>query len=56
MSSIPITLNKKIVQSAREVGQVEHRSTLKQLEYRATIGKIAIENPELPYEFIHDIL
>ncbi len=56
MSSIAIKLNKKIVQSAREVGQVEHRSAPKQLEYWATIGKIAIENPDLPFEFIHDIL
>ncbi len=56
MSSIAIKLNQEIVQSARKVGLVEHRSAPKQLEYWARIGRIAIENPDLPYQFIHDVL
>jgi hypothetical protein len=33
-----------------------NRSVAKQIEYWAKIGKIAEENPDLPYSFIQDIL
>lgn len=56
MSNVAIKINQDIVQSARDVGRVEHRSAPKQLEYWARIGRIAIENPDLPYQFIHDVL
>ena len=56
MSSIAIKLNQDIVKSAQKVGLVEHRSAPKQLEYWAHIGRIAIENPQLPYSIIHDLL
>ena len=56
MSGIAIKLNQDIVQSARKVGLIEHRSAPKQLEYWARIGRIAIEIPDLPYKFIHDVL
>jgi len=56
VSSIAIKLNQDIVQSARKVGLIEHRSAPKQLEYWARIGRIAVENPDLPYQFIQAVL
>jgi len=56
MASIAIKINLDLVKSARKVGLIEHRSAPKQLEYWARIGRIAIENPDLPYQFIHDVL
>ena len=56
MSNVAIKISQDIVKSARDVGRVEHRSAPKQLEYWARIGRIAVENPDLPYQFIHDVL
>ncbi|MBC8323689.1 MAG: hypothetical protein H8E70_08995 [Candidatus Marinimicrobia bacterium] len=56
MSSIAIKLNEKLIKSARERGRVEHRSAPKQLEFWAKIGRIAEDNPDLPFEMIRDIL
>lgn len=44
------------VNEARRYGQVYSRSTPKQIEYWAQIGKIAEDNPDLPYSFIKEIL
>ena len=35
---------------------IEHRSAPKQIEYWSQIGKIAAENPGLPFKVIRDIL
>lgn len=35
---------------------MENRSLSGQLEYWATIGKVATENPDLPFDLIHEIL
>lgn len=40
----------------RSYGKIEHRSVPKQIEYWSQIGKIAAENPDLPYSVIRDIL
>ena len=36
--------------------KVEHRSMTSQLEYWATIGKAAEENPDLPFSFLKETL
>lgn len=51
-----IKLADEIINEARRYGEIYSRSTPKQLEYWARIGKIAEENPDLPYSFIKDIL
>lgn len=51
-----IKLSDDIVNEAKRYGAVYSRSTPKQIEYWMNIGKIAEENPELPYNFIKDIL
>lgn len=51
-----VKLSDELVNQARQYGDVYHRSIPKQIEYWSRIGKIAEENPDLPYSFIKDIL
>ncbi|WP_153110909.1 TA system antitoxin ParD family protein [Propionivibrio limicola] len=41
---------------AKRDAAVGHRSVPKQIEYWSSIGKIAEENPDLPFAMIRDIL
>ena len=54
--SVTVKLSDEIVNEAKRYGAVYSRSTPKQLEYWMRIGKIAEENPDLPYSFIQGIL
>ncbi len=54
--AIAIKLSDQIVAEAKKYGTVYSRSTPKQIEYWAQIGKIAEENPDLPFSFIKEIL
>ncbi len=51
-----IKLSEKLVNDAITNGKAQHRSAPKQIEYWASIGKIADENPELPLSFIKGVL
>ena len=54
--SINVKLSENLVQQAKVFGSVEHRSVPKQIEYWSQIGKIAQENPDLPFSLIRQIL
>ena len=54
--SIHVKLSENLVQQAKVFGSVEHRSVPKQIEYWSQIGKIAQENPDLPFSLIREIL
>jgi hypothetical protein len=56
MSSIAVRLSEDIVRTARVNAPLNFRSVPKQIEHWIKIGKIAEENPDLPYEFIKSIL
>ncbi len=51
-----IKLPDDLMAEAKKYANVYSRSVPKQIEYWAKIGKIAEENPDLPYEFIKDVL
>lgn len=51
-----IKLSSEIVEQARRYAQVYQRSTAKQIEFWARVGKIAEENPDLSYAFIKELL
>jgi len=51
-----IKLSDQLVSDAALNGKAQHRSTPKQIEYWARIGKIADENPDLPLRFIKGVL
>ena len=54
--SINVKLPETLVDQARRYAAIQHRSVPKQIEYWSQIGKIAEENPDLPFSVIRDIL
>ena len=55
MPSNTIRLSEEIMQDAAAYAPLNSRSVPKQIEHWAKIGKIAEENPDLPYEFIRGV-
>ncbi len=53
---IAIRIDEAIYSAAKRTANAEYRSIPNQIEYWATIGKCALDNPDLPIEFIRDIL
>ncbi len=51
-----IRVSDKLVSDARLVSKIQNRSLTGQIEFWAKIGKIAEENPDMPYNLIRDIL
>lgn len=51
-----VRMDDRFVQDAQVYANANHRSVPKQIEHWAQIGRIAEENPDLPYEFIKDAL
>jgi len=56
MMSVNVKLPEALVDQARRYATIQHRSVPKQIEYWSQIGKIAEENPDLPFSVIRDIL
>ncbi len=56
MATASIRLDAILVNRARVVGEANSRSTAKQIEYWAKIGKIMENNPDLPYQFVRDAM
>ena len=54
--AINVRLPKSLVETAKRYGTIEHRSAPEQIEYWSRIGKVAAENPDLPFSVIRDIL
>lgn len=51
-----VKLSDTLVNEAKRYAAVYSRSVPKQIEHWAKIGKIMEENPDLPYDFIEQIL
>ncbi len=54
--AVNVKLSDSLVDQARHHALVQHRSVPKQIEYWSQIGKVAEENPDLPFSVIRDIL
>ena len=54
--SVNVKLSEGLVEQAKVYAHIEHRSVPKQIEYWSQIGKIAQDNPDLPFAMIRDIL
>ena len=54
--AVNVKLSEALVEQAKTHGRVQHRSVPKQIEYWSQIGKVAEENPDLPFSMIRDIL
>ena len=51
-----IKLPSHLIADAKKYAEREMRSVPKQVEYFYNLGKIALENPDLPMDFIMDVL
>ena len=50
--SIAMRINENLYRQAESVAKAESRTASLQIHYWARIGKAALENPDLPVEFI----
>ena len=56
MAQTAIQLSNEIMLEAGKYASIYTRSVSMQIEHWVRIGKIAEENPDLPYAFIEDVL
>jgi len=54
--AIALKLSDELVEIAKTHAAAKHRSVPKQIEHWAKLGKIAEENPDLPFKFIQDVM
>ena len=54
--SRPIRVSESMYTEAKHVAKAELRSIPNQIEFWAMIGKCALDNPDLPIDFIKDLL
>lgn len=54
--SVAIRISDDLINDAKILSKVEKRSIPGQIEYWAKIGKIAEQNPNLPFSLIKEIL
>lgn len=51
-----VRISEELVNEAKKVSRIDHRSLTGQIEHWARIGKYAEENPDLTYALIKEIL
>ena len=51
-----LKLSDELVEIAKPHAAAQHRSIPKQIEHWARLGKAVEDNPELPVQFIHNLL
>ena len=54
--SIPIRIDEELYEEAKKSAAAECRTVPLQIAYWAKIGKVSLENPDLPGALIKDIL
>ncbi len=54
--AVAIKLSDELVGDARIYAKASHRTPPKQIEHWAKLGKIAEENPDLPFSFIREVM
>ena len=54
--SVNVKLPESLFNQTKQYALIEHRSVPKQIEYWSRIGKIAEENPDLPFAMIRQIM
>ena len=53
---VSIRVDREIYDAARWTAAAENRSISGQIEFWARIGRVALDNPDLPIEFVRDIM
>ncbi len=53
---MPVRIEDELYQQAKAASQGECRTIAGQLEFWAKVGKAALDNPDLPIEFVSELL
>lgn len=53
---MPVRIDDTLYEQARTEAQIEHRTIAGQIEYWATVGRAALDNPDLPVSFVAEAL
>lgn len=53
---MPVRIEDTLYQQAKAEAQIEHRTIAGQIEYWASVGRAALDNPDLPISFVVDAL
>ena len=56
MPTISVRMDKELFDAATIEGKAEYRSGAQQINFWAKVGRNALANPDLPVEFVRDIL
>ena len=56
MSSVSVRLDQELLERATIMAKALNRTTPKQIEHWAKIGEIMEDNPDLPYEFVRQVI
>ena len=56
MSTISVRIDETLVNEARSAAQAELRTLQGQIEFWAKVGRAALDNPDLPADFIAECL
>jgi hypothetical protein len=51
-----IQVNDALYNEAKMSAKAEHRTISEQIEFWALIGRTALDNPDLPIDFVRDLL
>lgn len=54
--SQPVRIDEELYESAKSAAKSEHRTIAGQIEFWASVGRAALDNPDLPVDFVVDIL
>ena len=53
---MPVRIEDDLYASARDQAKAEHRTIAGQIEFWAKVGRAALDNPDLPVDFISESL
>jgi len=53
---MPVSIENDLYISARDQAKAEHRTIAGQIEFWAKVGRAALDNPDLPVDFIAETL
>ena len=54
--SMPVRIEPDLYNRAKKEAAVEHRTIAGQIEFWAQVGRACIDNPDLPVNFVIDLL
>ena len=54
--TVPVRVSRSLYGDAKKTARAEHRTIAGQVEYWARVGRAALDNPDLPVEFVRSIL